>query len=66
MPSTCCTITLDTSHGMTFIVRMFDSSKDIGVEVPIDAWESHEVYVDEGTLDYLNDKNIVEYLRRKK
>jgi hypothetical protein len=63
MPSSVCHIT---EEGGTFMIRFYNSAKKIGIKKPLDVWDCHEVVVDEGTLDYLNDKNIVEYLRRKK
>ncbi len=67
MPAMICSITKDESRdGDTFIIRMYDEPEDIGQASPIDAWECREIFADEATLDYLNDRVIVDFLTRRK
>ena len=65
MPSMVCQITKDISRPTTFLVRMYATVKDIGIRVPVDAWECHVVLVDEKTRDFINDLEIVKTYRER-
>ena len=65
MPSTVCQITKDISRPTTFMVRMYATVKDIGIRIPIDAWECHLVLVDEKTREYINDLEIVKNYKER-
>jgi len=65
MPSMVCQITKDISRPTTFLVRMYATVKDIGIRIPIDAWECHLILVDEPTRDYINDLEIVKTYRER-
>jgi len=66
MPTAVCHIVRDISRGdTTFFVRMYASVQDIGLKIPIDSFEAHVLVVDEPTLDYLNDLEIVKSFRER-
>ena len=54
MSSTVTHITAEKVNGDTiFIVRQYNSIKDIGAVKPIDMWESFDLVCDTTTVDYL-------------
>ncbi len=65
MPAMICSITKDESTEDNFIIRMYHEPEEIGMVSPVDSWECSEIYVDEETLDYLNDRVIVDFLTRR-
>lgn len=65
MPSMICHIVRDISMPATFLVRMYKAVKDIGIKIPVDAWECHIVLVDEPTREYINDLEIVKHFRER-
>ncbi len=66
MPAMICSITKDESCEDNFFIQMYQEPEDIGQISPIDSWECRGIYVDEGTLDYLNDRVIVDFLTRRR
>lgn len=66
MPSMIMTITKDSVRNEpTFLIRVYNHVKEIGISVPVDSWECHEVIPDEGTMDYFDDKRLIEAMHER-
>ena len=58
MPSVAMTITMDKSNGTSFMVRVYPRVQEIG-KTPTDVWEVHNLKVDDETMDYLSENQLL-------